>query len=93
MNTYSIYWGHIDGEVLVVVMLAHKYIRNFWVGEDRRKAGMRVPLPKMGDFNEARRATEQLLEILNWLEYTWVLTSVLGVLGGYGGYTLPVARA
>lgn len=43
----------------------------------------RVPLPKMEDYNEAERKTENLLQVLEYLEYSWVLTSFINGMIGY----------
>lgn len=45
--------------------------------------GRRVPLPKMGGYNEARRRTGVVLTSLDWLAYSWVVASVVGLVRGY----------
>ena len=37
----------------------------------------------MGKYNEAQRATEQLLEVLQWVEWSWVGASLGAGMVGY----------
>lgn len=67
--------------MLIGVLAARGYIKSYWAPQDGKNV-TRVPLPQMGDYNEAERRTENLLEILQYLEYSWVLTSfVHGMIG------------
>lgn len=64
------------------VLFARGHIKNFWAPSDGKTVGMNVPLPNMEDYNQAQRATQDLLRTLEWLEYSWVGSSfVVGVLG------------
>lgn len=72
--------------MLLVVLLARGYIKNFWAPEKDEKGddkGVKVPpLPNMDDYNVAVRNTEDLLKVLEYLEYSWVTTSlVTGIVG------------
>jgi hypothetical protein len=56
----------------------------YWAGsKDGKTAGMRVPLPKMGDYNEAQKRTEELLKVLDYLMMSWLATSLAALLKGY----------
>ncbi|KAI4591637.1 hypothetical protein KJ359_012754 [Pestalotiopsis sp. 9143b] len=59
------------------IFFARSHIQGFWAG------GKRVPLPKMEDYNEAQRRTEELLKVLDWLVLSWVATSLVAVFKGY----------
>ncbi len=72
----------ISPTLLAITIGARHYIKNFWApgatdskGKDQ---GTRVPLPKMGDYNLAVQKTEDLLKCLEYLEYSWVITSLFG---------------
>jgi hypothetical protein len=68
--------------LLLGTLFARNHIKNYWAPKDGRTVGTRVPLPKMEDYNEAQRQTQQLLETLEYLEYGWVVSSfVAGMLG------------
>lgn len=55
---------------------------NFWAPSDGKNVGVRIPLPKAGEYNAAERATEQVIQTMQFLEYSWVGTAfVAGVLG------------
>jgi hypothetical protein len=76
--------------MLVLVLFARGHIKNYWSPEGDKKsdngkptAGVRVPLPNMEDYNEALRKTEELLQILEYLEYSWVATSFISGMVGY----------
>jgi len=58
--------------VVLVSAVARQYIKGFWANGDGKSVGTRVPLPNMEDYNRAQRATEELLQVLQWLEYSWV---------------------
>ncbi|KAI1866366.1 uncharacterized protein JN550_007754 [Neoarthrinium moseri] len=59
------------------IYLARAHIQDFWAG------GKRVPLPKMEDYNEAQRRTEELLQVLDWLMFSWAATSLVALFKGY----------
>lgn len=73
--------------MLVTVLLARGYIANFWApkkdARGNKDVGTQIPLPNMEDYNEAVRKTEDLLQVLEYLEYSWVLTSFFAALTGY----------
>ncbi|KAK8113805.1 uncharacterized protein PG998_001703 [Apiospora kogelbergensis] len=59
------------------LFLAQQYMKDYWGGSKR------VPLPKMGSYNDAQKQTEDLLQVLERLMFLWFATSVLCVLAGY----------
>ncbi|ETS76751.1 hypothetical protein PFICI_12138 [Pestalotiopsis fici W106-1] len=61
----------------VAIFLARNHVQGFWAG------GKRVPLPKMEDYNEAQRRTDELLKVLDWLVLSWAATSLVAVFKGY----------
>lgn len=67
--------------MLVIVLAARAYVKNFWAPtEDSRgkDVGPKVPLlPNMEDYNLAVQKTEDLLKVLEYLEYSWLLTSMV----------------
>lgn len=68
--------------LVIIVLLARSHMKNYWAPKDGKTVGLRVPLPNMGKYNEAQRATEELLEKLQWLEWSWVGASLgAGVIG------------
>jgi hypothetical protein len=68
--------------LLVLVLGARGHIKNYWTPRDGKNA-TRIPLPKMHDYNEAARQTEKLLQVLEYLEYSWVLTSFINGMGEF----------
>lgn len=72
-------WIHIglSPALLVLVLLARGHIKNYWAPSDGKTVGVRIPLPKMQEYNVAQRQTENLLKILEWLEYSWVATAFI----------------
>lgn len=68
--------------VVLVSAAARQYIKGFWANADGKSVGTRVPLPNMEDYNQAQLATEDLLRILQWLEYSWVATALVGGIVG-----------
>jgi hypothetical protein len=69
--------------LVIIVLLARSHMKNYWAPKDGKTVGVRVPLPNMGKYNEAQRATEQLLEVLQWVEWSWVGASLGGGMVGY----------
>ncbi|KAK7950890.1 uncharacterized protein PG986_006618 [Apiospora aurea] len=59
------------------LFLARQYVQDYWGG------GKRVPLPKMGSYNDAQKQTEELVQVLEKLMFSWFATSVLCLLAGY----------
>lgn len=71
----------ISPVMLVGIIAARSHIKSYWAPTDGKNS-TRVPLPKMQDYNEAECRTENLLQVLEYLEYSWVLTSfVHGMIG------------
>lgn len=69
--------------IVIVVLLARGHMKNYWAPKDGKTVGVRVPLPNMGQYNEAQKATEKLLEVLQWLEWSWVGASLGAGMVGY----------
>ena len=69
--------------LVILVLLARHHMKNYWAPKDGKTVGVRVPLPNMGKYNEAQHATEQLLEVLQWLEWSWVGASLGAGMIGY----------
>ncbi|KAI0399493.1 hypothetical protein F4802DRAFT_589272 [Xylaria palmicola] len=63
------------------VYAARAHLQNFWAGRDGE--GVKVPLPKMGAYNEAVERTLKSLEVLGWLTMSWVVSSALALTEGY----------
>ena len=64
--------------MLVIVLGARQYIKNFWApsASEGKDKGTKVPLlPGMEEYNVAVSRTEDLLKTLEYLEYSWLLTS------------------
>ena len=67
--------------LLVGVLFARGNIKKYWTPRDGKNA-TRIPLPKMGEYNVALQQTELLLQILEFLEYSWVATAFInGMIG------------
>lgn len=64
-------------------MLARSHVKNYWAPKDGKTVGLRVPLPNMAQYNEAERATEEVLKVLQWVEWSWVGASLGAGLIGY----------
>ena len=74
--------------MLIIIMLARGYIKNFWTPQasqngKKKDEGTKLPLPGLEDYNVAIKATENLLEMLQYLEYSWLITSLIIPLAGY----------
>ncbi|KAM0710908.1 hypothetical protein Q7P35_001646 [Cladosporium inversicolor] len=69
--------------LVILILLARNHMKNYWAPKDGKTVGVRVPLPNMGKYNEAQRATEQLLEVLQWMEWSWVGASLGAGMVGY----------
>ncbi|KAK5133354.1 hypothetical protein LTR08_007788 [Meristemomyces frigidus] len=72
----------ISPVMLIGVLFARGHIKNYWVPGDE-KTGSRIPLPNMEAYNEAQRRTEDLLQTLEYLEYSWVASSFIAGMVGY----------
>jgi hypothetical protein len=68
--------------LLIGVLLARGHIKNYWNPDDKKSVGTRIPLPNMEDYNEAQRKTEELLTTLEYLEYSWVASSLFAAMLG-----------
>lgn len=69
--------------LVIVMMLTRSHMKNYWAPKDGKTVGVRVPLPNMGQYNEAEKATEKVLEVLQWVEWSWVGASLFAGLNGY----------
>ena len=76
----------ISPAMLFIVLGCREYIKNFWAPtKDARgkDIGTKVPLlPNMQDYNLAVQKTEDLLAVLEYLEYSWLITSVVYGIAG-----------
>lgn len=72
-------WVHIglSPALLLLVLFARGHIKNYWAPSDGKTVGLRIPLPKLGEYNVAQKQTENLLQVLEWLEYSWVATAFI----------------
>jgi hypothetical protein len=70
--------------LILTLVFARRYVKSYWAPSDGKNVGIRIPLPKAGDYNRAEQATEQLLQVLQWLEWSWVGTAFAGGVVGYG---------
>ncbi|KAG9567730.1 hypothetical protein KCU71_g8071, partial [Aureobasidium melanogenum] len=60
---------------LVLTLFVRAHVSNFW------KAKAKIPF--IDGYNEAISKTGQLLQVLEWLEYTWAGTALASGLVGY----------
>lgn len=70
--------------MLVATLVSRGHIKNYWApykDKDGKDVGTRVPLPNIEDYNEAEEMTERLLEVLQYLEYSWLATSFFTGIG------------
>ncbi|KAK3074310.1 hypothetical protein LTR53_003358 [Teratosphaeriaceae sp. CCFEE 6253] len=69
--------------LLVTVLGARGYIKNYWNPSDKKDGATKVPpLPNLEQYNEAQKWTDDLLQTLEYMEYGWVATSfVAGMVG------------
>lgn len=65
--------------VVGVLASARARVASFWAPRDGDTVGGRVPLPKMGSYNEAQRRTQGVLRTLDWLAYSWAVVLVVGL--------------
>ena len=74
--------------MLAVVVLSRSYMKKYWAPykdkDGKDIAGKRIPLPNMEDYILAERRTEDLLMVMEYLEYSWLINFLAGFLG-----TLP----
>ncbi|RYP90478.1 hypothetical protein DL770_003389 [Monosporascus sp. CRB-9-2] len=85
LNGSAFRCGLLAVVVAAVVAAARAHVRGFWgpPNGDGRTAGKKIPLPKMGRYNEAQRHTEEILKVLDWVTYSWVVAAVVGIFRGY----------
>lgn len=69
--------------MIVAVLAARTHMSNYWSPGSGKTVGTRVPLPGMGGYNEAQRKTEEQLQVLQWLLFSWVGTSLIAGTVGY----------
>lgn len=66
--------------MLVIILGARQYIKQFWTptkNAEGKDVGTKIPLlPSMEDYNVAVQRTEDLLKVLEYLEYSWLLTTI-----------------
>lgn len=77
----------ISPALLLAVLLARGHIKNYWTphqGSDGKSKGVKVPaLPNLEDYQAAQTKTEELLQVLEYLEYAWLSSCVVGGMVGY----------
>ncbi|KAI1080583.1 hypothetical protein F5B20DRAFT_580243 [Whalleya microplaca] len=69
--------------MLAAIFFAREHIQGYWAGKDDKTFGLKASLPKMGDYREAEGKTQELLQVLVWLMYSWAATSAMAFLAGY----------
>lgn len=68
--------------LLITVVAARQHIKNYWAPNDGKTVGTKVPLPKLEHYNVAQKQIEELLGVLEYLEYGWLASSfVAGLMG------------
>ncbi|KAI1120493.1 hypothetical protein F5Y10DRAFT_258287 [Nemania abortiva] len=67
----------------LAVLTARTYIQDFWTGKNGKVTANKVPLPKMGDYNEVLERTQKSVEVLGWLTISWIASSALVLIEGY----------
>jgi hypothetical protein len=83
-SSYNVLIRYLASPVMVAgVFFARTHIQEYWAGKDGKTVGKRVPLPKMEDYNDAQRKTEELLKVLEWLMFSWAATSLVALFKGY----------
>ncbi|KAF2150025.1 hypothetical protein K461DRAFT_296419 [Myriangium duriaei CBS 260.36] len=61
--------------VLIAVLLVRGHVHNFWTNKSK--------VPMAAGYNAAINSTEQLLNILQYLEWSWALTSLIAGVSKY----------
>lgn len=73
--------------MLLAVLFARGHIKNYWTPyKDRqgKNSGYKVPaLPNLEDYQLAQTKTDDLLQVLEYLEYAWLGSCVVGGMVGY----------
>ncbi|KAI0435644.1 hypothetical protein F4803DRAFT_544877 [Xylaria telfairii] len=68
----------------LAVFAARTHLQDFWAGKGGKAVtANKIPLPKMGAYNEALERTQRSLEVLGWLAISWVASSALALVEGY----------
>ncbi|KAI3335506.1 hypothetical protein F4824DRAFT_501133 [Ustulina deusta] len=68
----------------LAVFAARAYLRDFWAGKSGKPVtANKIPLPKMGGYNEALERTQKSLQVLGWLTISWAASSALALIEGY----------
>ncbi|XXH02584.1 hypothetical protein Hte_008962 [Hypoxylon texense] len=63
------------------VFFAREHMRGFWA--DKTPGGLKGAVPKMGDYDEAQRKTHELLNVLDFLLFSWAATFFVALIIGY----------
>ncbi|KAI0467369.1 hypothetical protein F4859DRAFT_240086 [Xylaria cf. heliscus] len=68
----------------LAVFAARAHLWHFWAGNGGKAVtSNKIPLPKMGAYNDALERTQNLLKTLGWLATSWVASSALALIQGY----------
>ncbi|KAI1348083.1 hypothetical protein F5Y01DRAFT_228864 [Xylaria sp. FL0043] len=83
--SYGMLVRYLASPVMALAVSAAKsYLRDFWTGKGAKPVtANKVPLPKMGGYNEALEKTQKVLEVLDWLTIGWAASSALALIEGY----------
>ncbi|KAI0803902.1 hypothetical protein GGR55DRAFT_381614 [Xylaria sp. FL0064] len=84
--SYGMLVRYLASPVMALAVSAAKsYLRDFWAGKGGAKpvTANKIPLPKMGGYNEALEKTQKVLEVLDWLTIGWAASSALALIEGY----------
>ncbi|KAI0448925.1 hypothetical protein F5B21DRAFT_78640 [Xylaria acuta] len=68
----------------LAVFAARAHLQDFWAGKGGEAVtANKIPLPKMGAYNEALERTQKSLKVLGWLTISWVASSAVALIQGY----------
>lgn len=68
----------------LAIFAAQTHLQDFWAGKGGKVVtANKIPLPKMGAYNDALERTQRSLEVLGWLTISWVASSALALIEGY----------
>lgn len=80
----------ISPVMLLAILFARGHIKNYWTphktsnAQGKKDVGFKVPaLPNLEDYQEAQKKTDDLLVALEYLEYSWLASCIVGGLVGY----------
>ncbi|KAI1172863.1 hypothetical protein F4777DRAFT_590271 [Nemania sp. FL0916] len=80
----SILVSYLASPVMALtVFAARTYIQDFWGKGGKKITANKIPLPKLGAYNEALERTQKALEVLRWLGISWAASTVLALGEGY----------